>query len=200
MSSKKCYNKSALRKNFRKSVQRYPHQQKWDTCFIFAYSMHAPCLLRENFHGFCPQWLFIIIIIIIIPSGFLLCLLRENFHGSCPQWLLFFYFPQWIFTMSPQKEFSWTLALSGPFIFIPKGYRVSLESTFTKFSSSGFYFILNPQQFCPPRIPFDFIVVMHECVDSWASTYKWFHLLAFNLRCLRKTKSKEGYCRHPNMY
>jgi hypothetical protein len=102
----------------------------------------------------------------IIPSGFSHVSSERIFMGLCPQWLLFFYFPQWIFTMSPQREFSWTFALSGPFIFIPSGYRVSSESTFTKFSPSGFYFILNPQQFCPPRIPFYFIVVMHEHVDS----------------------------------
>jgi hypothetical protein len=54
----------------------------------------------------------------IFPSGFIPCLPKENFHGFCPQWLLFFYYPQWIFTMSPQREFSWVFALSGFFYFI----------------------------------------------------------------------------------
>ena len=49
--------------------------------FHFHPSGFIPCLLRESFHGFCPQWFFI-----FIPSGFIPCLLRENFHGFCPQW------------------------------------------------------------------------------------------------------------------
>ena len=72
--------------------------------------------------------------------------------------------------MSPQREFSWILpsvalyfhpqvdfyqvcserifidfSLSGLCIFIPSGYRVSLEITFTGFTLSGFHFTLNPQ-------------------------------------------------------
>ena len=64
------------------------------------------------------------------PSEFLPCLFKENFHGFLPQWILC--------------------------IFIPSGYRVSSERTFMGFTFSGFSFILNPQQFCPPKDPFHF--------------------------------------------
>ena len=58
---------------------------------------------RENFHRFCPQWLYIFIpqriftmslrerTINFNPRGFLPCLLKENFHGYYPQ-LFSFYF------------------------------------------------------------------------------------------------------------
>ena len=102
-----------------------------------------PCLLKDNFYGFCPQW-FCIVIPQWIPY-----LLRVNFYGFYPQWF-FFYF-----------------------------------KSLTVLSSKG---------------PFLSFFVMRECVGSWASTYKWFLLLAFDLWCLKATKLKEGYCRHPNLY
>ena len=53
--------------------------------FVFSsLTGFIPCLLRENLHGFCPQWPFI-----FIPLGFIQCLLREKFHGFCSQWPLF---------------------------------------------------------------------------------------------------------------
>jgi hypothetical protein len=46
-------------------------------------------------------------------------------RGFFPQWLLF-YFSQWIFTMSPQREFSWILPSMASFLFFPEDfYRVS---------------------------------------------------------------------------
>ena len=85
-------------------------------------------------------------------------------------------------------------------ILTPEGfYHVSSKRTFTDITLSCFPFTLNPQQFCPPRT-FYFIFVMRGCVDSWASTYKWFRLLAFDRRYFKVTKSKEGYYRHSNLY
>jgi hypothetical protein len=70
-----------------------------------------PCLLRKNYHGFCPQWLCIFIL-----SGFIPCLLRENYHGCCPQWLFYFH---------SLMDF----------------YRVSSERTITDFALTGFIFL-----------------------------------------------------------
>ncbi len=79
--------------------------------FHLICSMHAPCLHRENFHGFCPQWLPLIFIpqwiytvshqreiSWIFPSvifhfhlQWIPCLLKENFHGFYPQWFSFYF-------------------------------------------------------------------------------------------------------------
>ena len=117
----------------------------------------------------------------ILPSAALYFHSPEDFHHVYSERTIMDFFPQW------------------SFIFIPNGYCVSLKRTFTGFTLSGFSFILNPQQFCPPKDP-----LFYFC-DAWmcglmSDTYKWFRLLAFDLRCLRATKSKEGYCRHPNLY
>jgi hypothetical protein len=94
-----------------------------------------PCLLRENHHGFFPQWLCIFIL-----SGFIPCLLRENYHGCCLQWLYIF-IPQLIFTVSPQRELSRILP-SLALYFHPSAdlHHVSSERTFTDFTLSGFIF------------------------------------------------------------
>jgi hypothetical protein len=62
--------------------------------------------------------------------------------------------------MSPYKEFPWVLPLVA-LHFHPSAdlYRVSLERTFTGFTLSGFSFILNPQQFCPPKDPLFYFCV-----------------------------------------
>ena len=160
--------------------------------FIFS-SLRGfiPCLLRENYHGFFPQWPFISIpqridtmssqreFSWILPSvtlyfhpsedlyhvcserifmdfalsdfifsslwEFIPCLLRENFHGFYRQWLYIFIL-QKIYTMSPQREFSWILPLMVLHFYPSKDlHRVSSERTFTGFTLNGFPFTLNPQ-------------------------------------------------------
>ena len=114
--------------------------------FIFS-SLRGfiPCLLTKNFHGFCPQWLYIFIpqrICTVSPQrelwrifplvalsfaslrGFIPYLLRENLHGFCPQ-TLYIFIPQRIYTVSSERTFT-DFALSGLYIFIPKRiYTVS---------------------------------------------------------------------------
>ena len=108
------------------------HISRSEVVFYFIYSMHAPCLLRENFHGFYPQG------------------------------LPFFYFPQKNSTVSPQRELSRTFSLNGLSLSSPvdtvSPQRVLSQILF----SVVFIFILllNPQQFCPPMTPFYFIIVM----------------------------------------
>jgi hypothetical protein len=86
--------------------------------------MHAPCLLRENFHIFCPQWLF---------------------------FYYYYYYPQWIFTMSPQREFSWVLSSVASFLlFSPVDlYRVSPKRIFMDFALNGFFSFIIPSGFSP---------------------------------------------------
>ena len=126
----------------------------------------------------------------VLSIAFLLCLIRENFHGLRPQWFLF-YFPQWIFTMSPQKEFSRISPPMASFLFPQRIYTVSLREGTTNFAFNGFIFISSkdfhrllplvvfyfypywfsfyfsiPNSFVLPRTLFYFIVVMCDCVDS----------------------------------
>ena len=60
----------------------------------------------------------------------------------------------------------------------------------------SFYFSI-PNSFVLPRTLFYFIVVMCDCVDSWASIYKWFHLLAFDLRSWGQLSGKRGIVDSP---
>ena len=66
--------------NLKQVSTKVPMSAKVRERYVFhlIYNIYAPCLLKENFHGFCRQWLCIFI-------------------------------PQWIYTMSPQREFSWIL-------------------------------------------------------------------------------------------
>jgi hypothetical protein len=73
-------------------------------------SMPTPCLLVENFHGFCPQWL--LFFSFLFPSGFSSCLLRENFHGFFPQWS-FIFIPDGIIPCLLKKNFHGPFSLSG---------------------------------------------------------------------------------------
>ena len=99
-------------------------------------SMQAPCLLRENFHRFCPQWLSFY----FHPSADLYYVLRENYHEFCPHWLYIFILQQ-IYTVSPQRELSQILP-SMALHFHPSEdlYHISSERTITDISLSGFTF------------------------------------------------------------
>jgi hypothetical protein len=123
--------------------------------FHLVGSMQAQCLLRENFHRFCPQWLsfyfhpsadlycvssertitnFALIGFTFSSfSRFIPCLLRENYHGFCPQWLYIF-IPQRIYTMSPQRELS-QIFPSVALHFHPSAnlYRFSSERNYHRF-------------------------------------------------------------------
>ena len=131
-------------------------------------------------------------------QGFTLCLFERK-SRILPSAALHSAFPQWIFIVS-LREGTTDFALSG----LPFSSLVDTVSPQRELSQVlplvVFFLLLNSQQFCPPKDPFYFIVVMCGCVDSWASTYKWFLLLAFDLRYLKETKSKEGDCRHSNLY
>ena len=75
--------------------------------FLFFPSGFSPCLLRENFHGFFPKWL----LFYFSPVDFY-CIFSRGNHGFCLQ-QLYIFIPQRIFTMSTQKEQSWTFSLNG---------------------------------------------------------------------------------------
>jgi hypothetical protein len=126
------------------------------------------------------------------------CLLIENFHRFCSQWLCIL-IPQWIFTMSAQREFSWIFP-SVVFVFPSLADIMSPQRELSRVLPSVVSFYFKSPTVLSSKWPFSFIFVMRECVNSWALTYKWFRLLAFDLWCLRATKSKEKYCRHPNLY
>ena len=134
--------------------------------FIFPRGF-IPCLFERE-----PRTLPSMVLHFHLPRRFSPCLFEKE-PQSLPSMAVHFAFPQRIYTV---RELSWILP-SVKFHFHPHWF---------------FILLLNPQQFCPLKDPFYFIILMRECVDSWASTNKWFRLLAFGLRCLRATKSREG--------
>jgi hypothetical protein len=84
-------------------------------------SEFIPCLLRENFHGLCPQWPFI-----FIP---------QRIYTMSPQRELSRILPLVAFHFHPSTDL----------------HCVSSKRTFTGSTLSGFPFNLNLQQFCPPK-------------------------------------------------
>ena len=69
------------------------------------------CFLRENFHGFFPQWF------LISSHGFVPCFLREKFHGFFHKWFFISSLVD-LFHVSLEKNFT-DFTLSGSF-FIPQ--------------------------------------------------------------------------------
>jgi hypothetical protein len=94
----------------------------------------TPCLLRENYHEFFPQWPFI-----FIPQ-WIPCLLKENYHEFCPQWIYIF-IPRRTYTMSPSRGLSRILH-SVALHFHPSEdlHRVSSKRNITDFALSGLSF------------------------------------------------------------
>ncbi len=127
---------------------------------------------------------------------------ERTFMDFCPQWFLFFYCPQWIFTMSPRSEFFMDFCPQWSFIFIPSEYRVSLKSTFTDFTFNSFHFHFT---FKSPTVLSSRGTLLRYCCDAWVYGLVSINLqmvssIGFDLRCLRATKSKKGYCSHLNLY
>ena len=121
--------------------------------------------------------------LIFIPNGFVPCLLKENFYGLYPQWFCIFN-PSGFVPCLLRKKFH-RFCLNGPLYFHPQW--ICFVSPQRELSQ-----ILPLVVFLSFPTPTVFL--------SWASIYKWFRLLSFDLWCFRATKSKEGYCRHPNLY
>ncbi len=189
---------------------KVPMSTKVKERYVFN-SMHTPCLLRESFHGFCPQWFLFyfspvdfhhvsrkrifmdlpsVVSFLFLPSGFSPCLLRENFHGFCPQWFLFYFSPVDFHYVSSERTFM-DFALSGFFSIFPQQiFIVSFQEGTTDFAFSSFIFSF-PRGFSPclfrknnhgllPSVVFDFhpqwILCLlkenfHEFYPQWFSLY-----------------------------
>jgi hypothetical protein len=73
--------------------------------------------------------------------GFIPCFLRENFHGFCPQWLSFHFTTQWNYIVSAQRELSRILPSVALYFHPSQDlYHVSLERIFMDFALSGLLF------------------------------------------------------------
>ena len=146
MSNKKCYDRSVLkRRSLMILGKRYQTQKRLKkesqvigTKYVFhlIYSMHTPCLLKDNFHGFCPQW--ILFFSFIFPSGFSPCLLRENFHGFCPQWS-FIFIPSGFIPCLLRESFH-RLLPSVVFHFYPQWILCLLREYYHRFYPQRFLF------------------------------------------------------------
>ena len=86
------------------------------------------------------------------PCGFIPCLLRENYHEFFPQWPYIFT-PQWILSVSPQREFSRILP-SVVFHFHPQWIPFLLRKKFHGFYPQWFSFYFKSPTVLSSKRPF----------------------------------------------
>jgi hypothetical protein len=119
-----------------------------------------PCLLRENYHGFCPQWLYISSL-----KGVTLCLLRENFT-IFPLVALYFHPSEDLYPVSSERTIT-DFSLSGFVFSSPSRFTPCLfRENFHGFYPQWFFFYFKSSIVLSSKGPFSFIFVMRECVDS----------------------------------
>ena len=103
--------------------------------FLSFPSGFSPCLLRENFHGFHPQWF----PFLFSPEELCRVSLRGN-HGLCLQWFYILISPEDFYYVSSRENHRFCLQLLYTLYFLEDLHHLSLERTFTSFTLSGFHF------------------------------------------------------------
>jgi uncharacterized membrane protein len=130
--------------NLKQASTKVPTLAKVRERYIFhlIYNMHASCPLKENYHGFCSQWLFT-----FIPQWITVSPQRE-LSRILPSVVFHFYSPMDFYHVSLERTIM-DFALNGfAFSSLANLYRVSSERTTTDVALSGFLFSF-PSGFLP---------------------------------------------------